>query len=178
LPDEVRGELEEGALAVALNRSQQTLALKPIPDGAVGVVRPWVELEGAYGLMGLTLLFAAIALVAVGVATLAAADFTRPIHELRTFARKLGQGDLETPLPVPDPDAKRQRIILGGDVPSPVKPPPGCHFHARCRYAFDRCRTEVPQSRTVGEGHLAACHLHDRPAAGNPLLAPAAPVTH
>ena len=99
-----------------------------------------------------------------------AALFARPMHPYTEA--------LLSAVPVPDPDAKRQRIILGGDVPSPVKPPPGCHFHARCRYAFDRCRTEVPQSRTVGEGHLAACHLHDRPAAGNPLLTPAAPVTH
>ncbi|MFZ4530849.1 MAG: ABC transporter ATP-binding protein [Alsobacter sp.] len=99
-----------------------------------------------------------------------AALFARPMHPYTEA--------LLSAVPVPDPDAKRQRIILGGDVPSPVKPPPGCHFHARCRYAFDRCRIEAPQSRTVGEGHLAACHLHDRPPADNPLLAPAAPGAH
>ena len=47
-------------------------------------------------------------------------------------------------VPVPDPSAKRQRIILKGDVPSPINPPKGCRFHTRCPYVFDRCRTEEP----------------------------------
>ena len=62
-------------------------------------------------------------------------------------------------VPVPDPNAKPQRIILQGDVPSPMKPPPGCHFHTRCPYAEARCRTEVPLMREVQPGHFAACHL-------------------
>jgi peptide/nickel transport system ATP-binding protein len=64
-------------------------------------------------------------------------------------------------VPVPDPTVKRNRIILKGDVPSPIRPPPGCRFHTRCPFAFDRCRTEEPALRQVGPGQLAACHLHD-----------------
>jgi peptide/nickel transport system ATP-binding protein len=72
-------------------------------------------------------------------------------------------------VPVPEPGAQRQRIILKGDVPSPINPPKGCRFHTRCPYAFDRCRVEEPPLRPLEAGHLAACHLHDRPAAENPL---------
>jgi peptide/nickel transport system ATP-binding protein/oligopeptide transport system ATP-binding protein len=62
-------------------------------------------------------------------------------------------------VPVPDPTAKPKRIILQGDVPSPINPPSGCHFHTRCPYAEPRCRTEPPPMREVAPGHLAACHL-------------------
>jgi peptide/nickel transport system ATP-binding protein len=64
-------------------------------------------------------------------------------------------------VPLPDPTAKRERVILTGDVPSPIKPPPGCRFHTRCPHAFDRCRIDEPPLKAVGPGHLAACHLHD-----------------
>jgi peptide/nickel transport system ATP-binding protein len=66
-------------------------------------------------------------------------------------------------VPVPDPTAKRQRIILTGDVPSPINPPSGCRFHTRCPFAFDRCRTEEPLLRSVGIEHLSACHLEHAP---------------
>jgi len=62
-------------------------------------------------------------------------------------------------VPVPDPTAKRERIILSGDVPSPIHPPSGCRFHTRCPFVFDRCRTEEPAMRQVAPGHQAACHL-------------------
>ncbi|MBV8457271.1 MAG: ATP-binding cassette domain-containing protein [Acetobacteraceae bacterium] len=63
-------------------------------------------------------------------------------------------------VPVPDPDAKRQRILLKGDVPSPMNPPLGCRFHTRCPFVFERCRVEEPVLRAVGEGgHVSACHL-------------------
>ncbi|HEX2650190.1 MAG TPA: oligopeptide/dipeptide ABC transporter ATP-binding protein [Burkholderiales bacterium] len=62
-------------------------------------------------------------------------------------------------VPVPDPKAKRNRIILKGDVPSPTNPPAGCRFHTRCPYAFDRCREEEPQMKELRPGHFAACHL-------------------
>jgi peptide/nickel transport system ATP-binding protein len=63
-------------------------------------------------------------------------------------------------VPVPDPDAKRQRILLKGDVPSPMNPPRGCRFHTRCPFVFERCRVEEPVLRTVGDGaHVSACHL-------------------
>jgi peptide/nickel transport system ATP-binding protein len=64
-------------------------------------------------------------------------------------------------VPVPDPDAKRARIILKGDVPSPIDPPSGCRFHTRCPYAFDRCAKEEPAMREVAPGHSVACHLRD-----------------
>jgi peptide/nickel transport system ATP-binding protein len=64
-------------------------------------------------------------------------------------------------VPVPDPTAKRQRIILKGDVPSPINPPKGCRFHTRCPYVFDRCRMEEPALQAVGEQHAVACHLMD-----------------
>jgi peptide/nickel transport system ATP-binding protein len=71
-------------------------------------------------------------------------------------------------VPVPDPDAARRRIILKGDVPSPVHPPDGCRFHTRCPYAFDRCRREEPQLLPSAAGHLSACHLQELPAAPMP----------
>jgi len=66
-------------------------------------------------------------------------------------------------VPVPDPEAKRSRIILTGDVPSPINPPSGCRFHTRCPYVFDRCLTEEPKLRNVGSGHVSACHLQSVP---------------
>ena len=62
-------------------------------------------------------------------------------------------------VPVPDPLARQQRIILKGDVPSPIDPPSGCRFHTRCPFVFDRCRSEEPLLKPVGDGHLSACHL-------------------
>jgi len=62
-------------------------------------------------------------------------------------------------VPEVDPESKRQRIILPGDVPSPIHPPPGCPFHPRCPIAEARCRTELPLLREVSASHWAACHL-------------------
>jgi len=62
-------------------------------------------------------------------------------------------------VPVPEPGAVSQRIVLDGDVPSPVNPPAGCHFHTRCPYAMARCRSEPPALRELAPGHFAACHL-------------------
>jgi peptide/nickel transport system ATP-binding protein/oligopeptide transport system ATP-binding protein len=64
-------------------------------------------------------------------------------------------------VPVPDPRARKKRIILQGDVPSPITPPPGCRFHTRCPYAEARCRREEPVMKEVRPGHLVACHLRD-----------------
>jgi peptide/nickel transport system ATP-binding protein len=74
-------------------------------------------------------------------------------------------------VPMPEPGAARQRIILKGDVPSPINPPKGCRFHTRCPYVFDRCRTEEPELRLTEDGHFAACHLNELPAADNPTRA-------
>jgi oligopeptide/dipeptide ABC transporter ATP-binding protein len=62
-------------------------------------------------------------------------------------------------VPVPDPTIKRKKIVLQGDVPSPVNPPTGCHFHTRCPYAVDRCRVETPLLREIAPGHQVSCHL-------------------
>ncbi len=64
-------------------------------------------------------------------------------------------------VPMPDPEIKRERIILQGDVPSPVNPPSGCRFHTRCPYAVARCRSEEPPLREVHPGHHVACHLRE-----------------
>ncbi|MEQ1803899.1 MAG: dipeptide ABC transporter ATP-binding protein [Burkholderiaceae bacterium] len=63
-------------------------------------------------------------------------------------------------VPIPDPAVKRKRIMLQGDVPSPIKPPPGCHFHTRCPIAQKPlCNTEAPALKQSGDGHWVACHL-------------------
>jgi len=61
-------------------------------------------------------------------------------------------------IPIPDPRRKRQRIVLQGDVPSPIHPPPGCRFHTRCPFATDICKTVVPVWESVSPGHNVACH--------------------
>ncbi len=77
--------------------------------------------------------------------------FTRPQHPYTE--------SLLAAVPVPDPTVKRQKRVLQGDVPSPVNPPSGCHFHTRCPYAVERCRVEAPALREVKPGQFAACHL-------------------
>jgi oligopeptide/dipeptide ABC transporter ATP-binding protein len=63
-------------------------------------------------------------------------------------------------VPLPNPrKVRKKRIILKGDVPSPIAPPPGCRFHTRCPLAIDRCKVEVPDFREIGPKHWAACHL-------------------
>ena len=62
-------------------------------------------------------------------------------------------------IPIPDPNAKKERIILKGDVPSPIDPPSGCVFHTRCPVAVDRCRAEIPPLREIAPNQKAACHL-------------------
>ena len=77
--------------------------------------------------------------------------FTKPRHPYTEA--------LLSAVPVPDPAIKRKKVVLQGDVPSPVRPPPGCHFHTRCPIAEARCKQESPKLRDVGEGQLVACHL-------------------
>jgi oligopeptide/dipeptide ABC transporter ATP-binding protein len=63
-------------------------------------------------------------------------------------------------VPVPDLNAKSERIILGGDVPSPINPPSGCRFHPRCPYRIDICPRQEPELKNLGSTHWVACHLH------------------
>ncbi|WP_353892662.1 dipeptide ABC transporter ATP-binding protein [Proteinivorax hydrogeniformans] len=65
-------------------------------------------------------------------------------------------------VPIPDPEIRKEKILLTGDVPSPVNPPKGCRFHTRCRYAMDRCKEEEPEFRDIGNEHYVACHLMDK----------------
>ena len=62
-------------------------------------------------------------------------------------------------VPIPDPAARKQRIVLRGDLPTPINPPAGCRFHTRCPIAVDRCKVEEPTLRKIEEGRDAACHL-------------------
>src|SRR5512136_905631 len=77
--------------------------------------------------------------------------FARPIHPYTEA--------LLSVIPVPDPDLRRDRIILPGDVPSPANPPPGCRFHTRCPIAVDICRVVEPPLVDIGNEHFVACHV-------------------
>ena len=79
------------------------------------------------------------------------AIFTRPQHP---YTEAL----LEA-VPVPDPAVRKQRRVLGGDVPSPIDPPPGCRFHTRCPYVEERCKREEPPLKEILPGQWVACHL-------------------
>ncbi len=63
--------------------------------------------------------------------------------------------------PIADPHVKRERIVLQGDVPSPINPPSGCAFHTRCPFAFERCKVETPLLKPAADGRQVACHLVD-----------------
>ena len=71
---------------------------------------------------------------------------------------------LMSAVPIPDPvvTRSRERLILEGDIPSPINPPSGCKFHTRCPYATERCKQEAPVFKDYGGGHFAACHLLDK----------------
>jgi oligopeptide/dipeptide ABC transporter ATP-binding protein len=79
--------------------------------------------------------------------------YENPLHPYTTA--------LLSAVPIPDPkkDRNRQRIILTGDVPSPINPPSGCRFHPRCPLAIDRCSQERPEWREAAPNHWVACHL-------------------
>ena len=79
--------------------------------------------------------------------------FAKPLHPYTQ--------SLLSAVPVPDPDFKKERIILKGDVPSPMNIPTGCVFHTRCPMAMERCKTEVPAMIHVDAEHQVQCHLYD-----------------
>jgi peptide/nickel transport system ATP-binding protein len=78
--------------------------------------------------------------------------FTNPLHPYTKA--------LFSAIPVPDPEVKMNRIILEGNIPSPVDPPKGCKFHTRCSSCMEICKTVAPDIVTVGEGHHVVCHLY------------------
>jgi oligopeptide transport system ATP-binding protein len=82
----------------------------------------------------------------------AKALYTRPLHPYTEA--------LLSAVPIPDPEVKRKRIVLQGDVPSPIHPPTGCHFHTRCPIRqLPLCCTESPALEQAADGHWVACHL-------------------
>ena len=80
--------------------------------------------------------------------------FEKPLHP---YTRALLSA-----IPIPDPDVKKERIILKGDVPSPINPPSGCRFYPRCPYAIPKCKEKEPLLRNFGNEHLVACHLAEK----------------
>ena len=91
--------------------------------------------------------------------------YERPLHPYTQA--------LLSAIPIPDPSAerRRKRIVLSGDIPSPVNPPSGCRFHTRCPVAFERCKVEDPAFKDYGGGHFTACHwVEEHHGAAPPLV--------
>jgi oligopeptide transport system ATP-binding protein len=85
-----------------------------------------------------------------------------PSHELYTSPKHPYTEALLSAVPIPDPTVKRKRIMLEGDVPNPIRPPSGCHFHTRCPIRkLPLCSTEVPKLKQGSNGHWVACHLRE-----------------
>ena len=80
-------------------------------------------------------------------------------HELFANTKHPYSQALMSAIPVPDPTKQKARAMLKGEPPSPINPPDGCHFHERCPYATDICRTVVPEMKDIGNNHFVACHL-------------------
>ena len=125
-------------------------------------------LEDLQAKMGLTYLFIAHDLsvvehisTRVAVMYLGRVVEIAPSRNLYTQPRHPYTEALLSAVPIPDPKAKKQRIVLTGDVPSPVNRPTGCHFHPRCPRAMERCKVEEPLLKNVADQHQAACHLND-----------------
>ena len=80
-------------------------------------------------------------------------------RELYTAPKHPYTEALLSAVPIPDPSVSRKRIVLEGDVPNPIRPPSGCHFHPRCPRAEERCAREAPLLREIAPGRLSACHF-------------------
>ncbi|WP_089960740.1 ABC transporter ATP-binding protein [Limnohabitans sp. 2KL-3] len=125
-------------------------------------------LEDLQAKMGLTYLFIAHDLSVVehisnrvAVMYLGRVVEIAPSRDLYTHPKHPYTEALLSAVPIPDPKAKKKRIVLTGDVPNPVNRPTGCHFHPRCPKATERCKVEEPVLKNVGTQHQAACHLND-----------------
>jgi oligopeptide/dipeptide ABC transporter ATP-binding protein len=81
--------------------------------------------------------------------------------ELYTHPKHPYTEALLSAIPVSDPKVNRQRIVLKGDVPSPINPPTGCHFHPRCPYRMEKCNKDEPNLNDIGINHLVACYLYE-----------------
>ena len=77
-------------------------------------------------------------------------------HPLHPYTKALFSA-----IPVPDPDAKMDRIVLEGTIPSPANPPSGCKFHTRCANCMAKCKEVAPQQKEIEPGHYVVCHLYD-----------------
>lgn len=95
----------------------------------------------------------------VGVMYLGALVEEASVDELFDHAAHPYTRVLLSAVPTPDPRTRRQRIVLEGELPSPLSPPGGCPFHTRCVHATERCRTERPELKEIAPGHIASCHI-------------------
>ena len=93
-----------------------------------------------------------------------------PQHQIYKSPQHPYTQALLSAVPIPDPviEAKRERIVLKGDVPSPIFPPSGCRFHTRCPYAMPHCTTTEPRLRDYGNGQHVSCHLMEMPESERP----------
>jgi len=121
--------------------------------------------------MGLTYLFIAhdlsvvkhisnrIGVMYLGKLVELAESYELTFHNMHPYTRSLISA-----IPIPDPieSRKQKRIVLEGDVPSPLNPPSGCRFRTRCRYATELCARKEPEFKEVSSGHFAACHHLDK----------------
>ncbi|MGD9219252.1 MAG: ABC transporter ATP-binding protein, partial [Desulfobacterales bacterium] len=85
---------------------------------------------------------------------------TASYHNVYTNPKHPYTQALLSAIPVADPKAKKERMILKGDVPSPINPPSGCAFHPRCPHRMDACDQETPELKDIGDNHLVACYLY------------------
>jgi oligopeptide/dipeptide ABC transporter ATP-binding protein len=125
-------------------------------------------LKDLQGELGLTLVFIAHDLAVVRqISNRVAVMYLGKLVELGTREQIFGEAlhpytqALLSAIPLPDPvvQRRRERIVLAGEVPSPIAPPAGCRFHTRCPYAMAHCATIEPALRDAGDGRLVACHL-------------------
>ncbi|MER7398338.1 oligopeptide/dipeptide ABC transporter ATP-binding protein [Streptomyces sp. NPDC000151] len=156
------------ALSVApdlLIADEPTSALDVSVQASVLNLLADLQRDRGFGCLFITHDLAAVEFLADRIAVMYLGRIVEEAPTARLFAEPLHPYTqaLLSAAPVPDPVAQRtrERIVLHGDLPSPLTPPPGCHFHTRCPAAVDRCRTEVPQLRELPGARRVSCHLVD-----------------